>query len=185
MKIAIHQPNFIPWFPYFLKMHKADVFVLLTECQFEKNGYQNRARIHGRWWTIPVKGGLMPIKDKVCMTGRSLVVMSKLWIYAIAETLGIDTKKIQMDFPTEKRGTERLIEICRHYNADTYLTNPDAKDKYLDEDAMRKAGIKIEYVDTPYKKSVFELFNESGIEGTIRLLEKEIQSSNEKPETVF
>lgn len=172
MKIAIHQPNFIPWFPYFYKMHRADIFVLLTECQFEKNGYQNRARIAGRWWTMPVKGGLLPIKQKETFHSQSLVGLSSLWIYALAQTLGIDTKKIRPDIQTDARGTERLIAICKHWKADTYITNPDAKDKYLDEAAMKKAGIKIEYVDTPHKRHVFELFHECGIEKTIELLQK-------------
>ena len=172
MKIAIHQPNFIPWFPYFYKMHRADVFVLLTECQFEKNGYQNRARIAGRWWTMPVKSGLVPIRKKECSSGQSLLGLSSLWIYTIAQTLGIDTKKIRSDFPTEKKGTERLIEICQKFKADTYITNPDAKDKYLDEDAMKAAGIKVEYIETPHKRHVFELFHERGVEKTIELLQK-------------
>lgn len=151
-------------------MHRADIFVLLSECQFEKNGYQNRARIAGRWWTMPVKGGLTPILKKECFTGRSLFGLSNLWIFALAETLGIDVRKIKRDFPTEKRGTERLIEICKIFKADTYLTNPEAKDKYLDEAAMTAAGIKIEYVETPHKRHVFELFHECGIERTIGFL---------------
>lgn len=172
MKIAIHQPNFLPWFPYFYKMHRADIFVLLTTCQFEKNGYQNRARVAGKWWTMPVKSGLITIREKECFNGRSLLGLSSLWIYAIAQTLGIDSGKIRSDFETDMRGTDRLIEICKRYKADTYLTNPDAKEKYFDENAMKAAGIKVEYVDTPHKRHVFELFHECGIEKTIELLNK-------------
>lgn len=115
----------------------------------------------------------MPINEKECYRGQNLVALSNLWIHTIAKTLGIDTAKIKGDFPTDKRGTERLIEICRYFKADTYLTNPDAKDKYLDEAAMIAAGIKVEYVETPHKRHVFELFHECGIEGTIKLLEKD------------
>ena len=37
MILAIHQPNFFPWWPYFEKIEQADMFVFLTHCQFEKN----------------------------------------------------------------------------------------------------------------------------------------------------
>lgn len=58
MTVAIHQPNFVPWLGYFYKIHKCDVFVLLDNVQFTKNGFTNRNRIktpQGELWlTIPV-----------------------------------------------------------------------------------------------------------------------------------
>ncbi|RME84849.1 MAG: hypothetical protein D6771_03960 [Zetaproteobacteria bacterium] len=58
MKVAIHQPNFLPWPGFFHKWRHADCFVLLDTVQFEKNEFQNRNRIktaHGvRWLTVPV-----------------------------------------------------------------------------------------------------------------------------------
>ena len=41
MKIAIHQPNFLPWYPFFQKIKEVDKFIILGNCQFEKNGFQN------------------------------------------------------------------------------------------------------------------------------------------------
>ena len=40
MRISIHQPNFVPWYPFFQKIQQCDKFIILTHCQFEKNGYQ-------------------------------------------------------------------------------------------------------------------------------------------------
>lgn len=58
MKIAIHQPQYIPWIPYFLKIEKSDIFILLDSVDFQKNGLQNRNEIktgQGRHWlTVPV-----------------------------------------------------------------------------------------------------------------------------------
>ncbi|RJP50887.1 MAG: hypothetical protein C4586_05065 [Anaerolineaceae bacterium] len=58
-RIAIHQPNYIPWTGYFYKMTMVDVFVILDTAQFTKNGYQNRAMIKSptgaQWLTQPVK----------------------------------------------------------------------------------------------------------------------------------
>lgn len=58
MIVAIHQPNFLPWLGYFLKMVHADAFIHLDNVPFTKHGYQNRVRIKGmegeRWLTVPV-----------------------------------------------------------------------------------------------------------------------------------
>ena len=64
MIITIHQPNFIPWYPFFQKMEQADLFILLGHCQFEKNGFQNRFQLENTWNTLSVKKGKEPIIEK-------------------------------------------------------------------------------------------------------------------------
>ena len=39
MKIAIMQPNFIPWLGFFELMRAVDTFVLLDDVEFSKNAY--------------------------------------------------------------------------------------------------------------------------------------------------
>jgi hypothetical protein len=68
MKIAIHQPHYLPWLGYFAKWAAADLFVFLDTVQYEKNGWQNRNRIKTRegprWLTVPVRARLgTPIRD--------------------------------------------------------------------------------------------------------------------------
>ncbi len=172
MKIGIHQPNLIPWFPFFYKMAKSDIFVLMINCQFEKNGFQNRCNVKGEWWTAPVMSGTCLIKDKKYANGNSLSEVNVPLILGFARLLGIDTSKIHYDFATEKKGTERIIEICKMYKCDEYLTNPEAMDKYLDEKEMNNNAIEVVACDTPYKKSLFEMFETHGIDGTAQLLYK-------------
>ena len=64
MIVTIHQPNFIPWYPFFQKMEQADLFILLGHCQFEKNGFQNRFQLENTWNTLSVKKGKNPIIEK-------------------------------------------------------------------------------------------------------------------------
>lgn len=45
MKIAIHQPNFLPWLGYFYKWFKSDLFVMYDDVQFSKGSYINRNQI--------------------------------------------------------------------------------------------------------------------------------------------
>jgi hypothetical protein len=44
----------MPWLPFFQKMRSVDKFILLTNCQFEKNGFQNRFNIGEDWQTMSV-----------------------------------------------------------------------------------------------------------------------------------
>jgi len=60
MIVSIHQPQYIPWIPYFSKIHQSDVFVLLDDVQYQKNGLQNRNFIYTQngttRLTLSVKG---------------------------------------------------------------------------------------------------------------------------------
>src|SRR5256885_17176030 len=62
MKLAIHQPQYLPWLGYLAKWAAADAFVFLDTVQYEKNGWQNRNRIKTaagpRWVTVPVHARL-------------------------------------------------------------------------------------------------------------------------------
>jgi hypothetical protein len=61
MRIAIHQPNYVPWCGYFAKMKACDVFVFLDDAQMPigRGGYVYRAQIRGEsgpmWLTVPVR----------------------------------------------------------------------------------------------------------------------------------
>ncbi len=58
MKVAIHQPQYLPWIPYFMKINSADAFIFLDTVDFQKNGIQNRNMIKTpqgpQWLTVPV-----------------------------------------------------------------------------------------------------------------------------------
>ena len=69
MKVAIHQPHYLPWLGYVAKWDAADHFIFLDTVQYEKNGWQNRNRIKTRdgprWLTVPVSHAPLgtPIRD--------------------------------------------------------------------------------------------------------------------------
>lgn len=72
MLVAIHQPNFLPWLGYFLKIARADRFLFLDDAALTRTGgsYVNRVRLPeaGRpvWRTVPVarpRGGAPLIRD--------------------------------------------------------------------------------------------------------------------------
>lgn len=57
MRVAIHQPNFLPWLGFFAKAAQADVLVLLDDVPFSRGSYTNRVRVMGpngpAWLTVP------------------------------------------------------------------------------------------------------------------------------------
>ena len=68
-KVAIHQPNYLPWIGFFQKMALADIFVILDIVQFSKDSYTQRTKIRAKegwiWLTIPLekKYYFRPIND--------------------------------------------------------------------------------------------------------------------------
>jgi hypothetical protein len=58
VKVAIHQPQYLPWLGYLDKLDSADVFILLDTVQFKKHEWQNRNRIRTKdgwqWLSVPI-----------------------------------------------------------------------------------------------------------------------------------
>lgn len=65
MKIAIHQPNYLPYLGFFDKLKKVDIFVIYDDAQFNKGDFQHRNKIrtfHGwKWLTVPVEKKRIPV----------------------------------------------------------------------------------------------------------------------------
>lgn len=59
MIVSIHQPEHIPYYGFFSKILKSDLFIILDDVQYEKNNWQNRNRIlncnGAQYITVPVK----------------------------------------------------------------------------------------------------------------------------------
>tara|TARA_R110000824_G_scaffold368992_1_gene558383 strand:+ start:543 stop:1115 length:573 start_codon:yes stop_codon:yes gene_type:complete len=167
MTLTIHQPNFMPWYPFFQKMGQADVFVILQNCQYEKNGFQNRFNISNKWYTMSARKGKQPIMDKTyvepakdwhkiktnlpqyshilelfdeCIS-ENLPVTNVAIIKKIKDLLNIDTK-IVFDFQTELKATDRLVELCDFYNAETYISGLSGK-SYLELEKFKNENINV------------------------------------------
>ena len=178
MKISIHQPNFMPWYPFFEKIEQADRFIILSHCQFEKNNFQNRFFFEDFWQTLSVKKGMddivykqynnvqydwQKIKKRLfkyryildkfddCIVD-SLFVTNTNIILKICKILDIKTD-IVMDYPSSFDKTQRLLELCKFYGASTYLSGPSGK-KYLDEKIFTENNINIEYFHSENKCAI-------------------------------
>jgi hypothetical protein len=61
VRLAAHQPHFLPWLGYLDKVQQADVFVVVDHVQFERQNFQNRTEIATpggvQWLSVPVRRG--------------------------------------------------------------------------------------------------------------------------------
>lgn len=78
VKVAIHQPNFLPYLGYFDKVRKADIFVILDDTQFSKNSFTNRNRIKTpigvKWLTVPI------LRRKSKLPINEVMIENPLWV---------------------------------------------------------------------------------------------------------
>ena len=183
MTITIHQPNFFPYYPFFQKMSDADIFVILQNCQFEKNNFQNRFNKDGNWYTMSVNKGLNPINTKnyvnhnkdwdriknnlkdyigilelfdSCITDSLSETNSNI-IFKIRDLLEIKTE-ILFDYPTDLLSTDRLVDICLKYGGSTYISGISGS-KYLDLDKFNQNNIEVVFQEEKHmiKKPIIEI----------------------------
>lgn len=177
MIIAAHQPNYLPNLAFFNKMKIADIFIIITNLQFEKHeGWQQRHKIPGPngdiWLTVPVLGSQSQLIKDVEINnhvnwrkkhqrtlemvysrakGREFILKltslyKKDWkrlvdlnievILLIKDILEIKTPVI-VDEDVSGVKHKLLINICKKYNADTYLSGVGVK-LYLDKTKMEE-----------------------------------------------
>lgn len=183
MRIAIHQPNFMPWWPFFQKMASVDVFVLLNQCQFNREVYQHRFKFNGRWYTMSVKDvrhidlivnrvyaspkeDWQRIKDRLPRHRKwfdmfDLCIQPSLWqtnYEIICRIRGIMrlTNRLVVSPPNMGTGTERLVNLCRHFGGTTYLAGRSGA-SYMDEKLFDHAGIKLEHQQVDDTRHLFEM----------------------------
>jgi len=188
MKVAVHQPQYLPWIGYFHKIMNVDVFVFLDNVQYKKREFQNRNKIKTSqgpiWLTVPAitKGRFyQKIKDvEINNTERwkekhfeaikrnyskakyfrdwymfleelyskgwnKLIDLNVFIIKKFIEYLEIEVEiffETELNITGEK--TERIINICKKLDADTYYSGVGARD-YLEEEKFKEEEINLEY----------------------------------------
>lgn len=182
MKVAIHQPNFLPWRGFFEKARAADVFVLLDDVQFSKGSYTNRTRTQGGWLTVPVHAHGRPlIKDvlvaedftephfgHVALEGTHLTHFNVKLIWACAQALGVTRTNFVLASTLRQRVDPRaagLLQLCRALEARQYLCGPSGT-QYGVPQAFAGSGIEVVAFewkpDTPIEElSVIESLKEA------------------------
>ena len=185
MRIVIHQPQYFPYIGFFHKLSLADVYVVMDNTEFNKEGFIHRNKIITpsgyMWLTIPLikeskiiknikinnklpwrKKHLKSIecyyknsphfneifpKIKKIINKESLTLheLDLELIKYLLEYLGINIKIVtESSLKISGKSNERLINICKSINANTYISGPGSKG-YIDENLFNKAGISLVY----------------------------------------
>lgn len=181
MILTAHQPNLMPWWPFFEKMSHADAFVFLENVQFEKNNFQNRFQLNDKWFTMSVKSGMGTIREKEYVNPEAdwdtikrklpahartlsrfddlishrLCEMNGAIIERIARMANISTERLS-DFETDKKGTDRLVELCAKFGATTYLSGPSGR-RYLDLAKFQEREISVEFYEPELDSKIHTL----------------------------
>lgn len=71
MRIAIHQPDLLPYSGFWYKMAVSDGFIVSRHDQFQKHGYQRRVKMRDAWASHLLEGkpSLVPITEVVVREG--------------------------------------------------------------------------------------------------------------------
>lgn len=185
MIMTIHQPEYLPYIGFFDRIARADIFVILDDVQYQKNGFINRNKIKSsqgwQWLTVPVKQrealnriNKVEINNEIDWRDKHWKAIlynynkapyfkkysdffqklyQKEWnfiadlniylIKNIMDMLGIK-KEIKLSSLLKIKGesTERLVNICQTFKADTYLSGVGGR-KYLDLKKFKKQNIKV------------------------------------------
>lgn len=126
MRVGIHQPHYLPWLRYFEKIARCDVFIVLDNIQFSKNGWQNRNKVKtasgATLLTVPVLEALDQTIDAV-QINETAPWRKKHWntirqAYAKAPFLGLHADFLE---DTYARPWQSLNVLNRHM-LDYFLT---------------------------------------------------------------
>ncbi|WP_432558158.1 WbqC family protein [Granulicoccus sp. GXG6511] len=90
MRVAVHQPDLLPYSGFWFKMAQSDKFVLAVHDQFQKHGYQRRVKMRDSWVSHQLVGkpSLVPIsavevqpgwQDRLISAIRGRYVGAKHW----------------------------------------------------------------------------------------------------------
>ncbi len=201
--LTIHQPEYLPYLGFFDRIGKADVFIVLNDVGYQKNGFINRNKIKTaqgwQWLTVPVSNKspnqkinevLIDNQKKwrndqwktLCYNyskapffrtyadffedvfKKEWVLISDLDTYLIeniVKTLGLK-KRIEKSSACDIRGTatERLINICKKFDANTYLSGVGGRG-YLELEKFKKENINVVFQEFKHP-NYFQQFMKKG-----------------------
>jgi len=116
-KVAIHQPNYLPWLGFFNKISKADCYVMLDRADYVKNSVMNRNKVKiGRdEWTYLT----IPIPRKFYRTPMNEVLLpeNKDWARKHLKTIEMHYSKAE------------FFNNYRNFFREVYLNPPE---KFVD-----------------------------------------------------
>ncbi len=110
---------------------------------WQKNHLHSLDACYGRtpfyWKYIPI------FAEFFCALASKIDRVNVDSVRLLAGIMGIKTETVlSSDYSFKGESTERLVNICKHFKATTYLADADGRD-YMDVALMENAGIKVAF----------------------------------------
>ncbi len=135
-KVAIIQPNYIPWKGYFDIIHDVDTFIFYDDVQYTKNDWRNRNKIRGPtgsfWLTIPIP------KSSVNLSINQVKILDSNWQKK-------HLKSIKTCYAKSQYFDEQFDLISSFYD-DKHCLNLSVFNEYSIMAISTALGIKIEFL---------------------------------------
>jgi len=190
VRVAIHQPHYLPWLGLIDKIDQVDLFVWLDDTQFAQRGWQHRNYIktangpllltlpmvqrspdericdkaintQHKWRHVHRKAIEQNYRNAPHWTNYGEAILGlygqewdRLVDVAIATAeqaltgFGVTTKTVRASELSGVDGlkSELVAAVCAAVGATTYLSGDGAR-AYLDEEALRRRGVTVEWQD--------------------------------------
>lgn len=96
---------------------------------------------------------LPPLLEVLGRDWSRLAPLNLCLIDEVCKCLGISTRRVQSSqVPTRDDASRRLVDLCRHFGADTYLSGEGARE-YLELRPFREAGVAVRFQE--YRHPVY------------------------------
>ena len=161
MKIGIMQPYFMPYIGYWQLMNAVDRYVIYDDVNFIKGGWINRT-IKNAYGKAPYFKSVFPIIQDILLNPRdNLAEYLTNSILVVHEYLDMKSEifissKIEKD--NEKRGTNKVIDLCKKLNGDVYY-NAIGGQKLYSYSEFDKNEITLKFIKT--RQINYQQFKES------------------------
>ncbi|MFW2612218.1 WbqC family protein [Aliarcobacter butzleri] len=114
--ISIHQSQFLPWIPYFYKILKSDIFIIMDDVQYQKNGVQNRNSIKT---PTGVSYLTIPTVSKSTSLIKEVTILNSIYLSKFLKTLSNNYSKAKY-FNIVYNEIKTLIENNNYLKLDDF-----------------------------------------------------------------
>ncbi|TSI08691.1 WbqC family protein [Lysinibacillus sp. BW-2-10] len=118
MKIAIHQPNYLPWIGFFDKLDQVDSFVLLDTARHSKSGFVHRNKIKTPSGPLTLS---VPLKNKEYPINELLIAQETNWQHQHWKAIETNYKKSPY-WSLYKDGFEQIFQQQWSHLSDLNIT---------------------------------------------------------------
>lgn len=153
LRVAVHQPNYLPWLGFFHKISQVDTFVLLDTVQFARRGYTHRVRVMGpsnsaMWLTQHIRK--QPVQEQII---DQLIFSDRHWVDKHLKTFNAVYRKAPYFLPVFALLEKALaLETDSLADCNSRLISEICKALGLSTNIVRASSLRLEEFSCPSER---------------------------------